>query len=409
MRCPHCTAEYDESEVVCPDCGRTAYVPKSKRAEPEPAAPEPSEPENAASFPRPVGVQVKSDGSWSVGPDAPAMMPRRSVRKRPEILRTDTLLGGKPPPAGIPQALVQAAQDELERAMPSPRPTGRIRAPVARVEIPSADAGSRPEPPTLEAQLPHPRDVPEVSEEAAGTWEEIALPASTDEPTADEPVAAEPPMSVANALADSLGEAPPPVAEPEPEARPKLAAEPEPEVVAPKPTREATAAGEAFGARAEPEEVVKTVPVRAAGFWRRLIGLAVDSVPLLLIAVMLYYPIIWLMPLPEFPPAREVGIDFLVDLALREPILLLPPGLALVLGFLIYRTALQDRTVGRRLLKLSVIGLDGKAISRPREFVRSLLLLLFGVLFGLGLLWTGFDRERRGLHDRLARTVVAIG
>jgi len=398
MRCPHCDSEYQESEVVCPDCGRTAYVPKSKRAEPADEADTDSEPEQGADFPRPVGVQVKADGTWSVGPDAPAAMPRRSARKRPDILRTDTLFDGKPPPADVPRSLLQAARDELDRAAPLPRPTGRIRLPVARDEVGSADEPVEPEVPVLKAEAPPPRDAPEVNEEAAGAWEEIALPAPEGKAAAEEP------MSVASALADSLGETPPAVgADPEPEPEPDA----EPEV---EPAREAV--GDRVTpepeARTVPEELIKNVPVVAAGFWRRLIALAVDAPPLLLIAALLYYPIIWLIPLPDFPPAREVGIDFLVDLALREPILLLPPGLALVLGFLIYRTALQGRTVGRRLLKLSVVGLDGEAISRSRELVRALLFLLFGVLFGLGLLWTGFDRERRGLHDRLARTVVAI-
>jgi len=442
MLCPHCGIEYDENEVVCPDCGRTAYVPKSKRSAPAPAEPadqpvgeaadaEPTGAGKAADFPRPVGVQVKADGTWSVGPDTPAAMTRRAARKRPEILRSDKLFDGKPLPAEIPRGLSQTADPDATPvpgtplvpvdpdATPMPgtdRPARRRRSPVARDEIPSPDAPAEPEVSTIEAFAPHPDDVPEVSEDAAGAWEEISLPASADEGETGAGAAAgkSDPMSVAEALADSLDEEAPrtdesgPASaseagevtpEPQPEAEPEP--EPAPVPLAPEPEAEAEPV--------IPEEEIRIVPVRAAGFWRRLMALAADAVPLLLIAVILYYPITWLVPLPDFPPAREHGIDFLVDLALREPILLLPPGLALVLGFLIYRTALNGRTVGRRLLKLNVVGLDGEAISRPRELVRSLLFLLFGVLFGLGLLWTGFDRERRGLHDKLARTLVAVG
>ena len=41
-----------------------------------------------------------------------------------------------------------------------------------------------------------------------------------------------------------------------------------------------------------------------------------------------------------------------------------------------------------------------------RAFLRGWAVLLGVALLGMGLLWIGFDREKRGLHDWLAGTYV---
>ncbi|MCA6095277.1 RDD family protein [Streptomyces sp. SCA3-4] len=55
-------------------------------------------------------------------------------------------------------------------------------------------------------------------------------------------------------------------------------------------------------------------------------------------------------------------------------------------------------TPGKRLLGLRVIGEDGARLSLPRVLLRSVLLLLVVP----AVVW---DRDTRGLHDRLARAV----
>ena len=68
--------------------------------------------------------------------------------------------------------------------------------------------------------------------------------------------------------------------------------------------------------------------------------------------------------------------------------------------------AITGRTPGLKLLRVRVINVYGerpewwRACLRCGGFVIGLLLL------GLGLLWIGFDRHKRGLHDWLAGTYV---
>jgi uncharacterized RDD family membrane protein YckC len=62
-------------------------------------------------------------------------------------------------------------------------------------------------------------------------------------------------------------------------------------------------------------------------------------------------------------------------------------------------TALTGFTVGKRLLRLRVVRLDGKPVGFGWALVRTVLLL--AVIPALV-----FDRDTRGLHDRAANTVV---
>jgi uncharacterized RDD family membrane protein YckC len=62
-------------------------------------------------------------------------------------------------------------------------------------------------------------------------------------------------------------------------------------------------------------------------------------------------------------------------------------------------TALTGFTLGKRLLRLRVLRLDGKPVGFVWALVRTLLLLAV-----IPAVVT--DRDRRGLHDRAANTVV---
>ena len=72
-------------------------------------------------------------------------------------------------------------------------------------------------------------------------------------------------------------------------------------------------------------------------------------------------------------------------------------------------TALTGSTLGQRALGLKVVRSDGGRPGFIRAIVRVAALLLGLLPGGLGVLWIAFDREKRGLHDHLARTYVVTG
>lgn len=71
-----------------------------------------------------------------------------------------------------------------------------------------------------------------------------------------------------------------------------------------------------------------------------------------------------------------------------------------------YQWALNGKTIGMALLGLQVVEADGNPLGARHAFVRTLALPLSFLLFGLGLLGILVQRERRALHDLLARTAV---
>jgi uncharacterized RDD family membrane protein YckC len=146
----------------------------------------------------------------------------------------------------------------------------------------------------------------------------------------------------------------------------------------------------------------------AAGFWRRLGGALVDSAIILTVGLILS----WLagqIAGVHLPESRHYGVDFWLDLLLSsDPALLGMLGLVVATAA-IYAAIFQiawAATPGMRMLGLNIIDLYGDPPSVLRSIARTAGYLASAVTLGLGFLWIGFDRERRGLHDWLSGTHV---
>jgi uncharacterized RDD family membrane protein YckC len=75
-------------------------------------------------------------------------------------------------------------------------------------------------------------------------------------------------------------------------------------------------------------------------------------------------------------------------------------------GYLALFTAATGQTIGKMAFGLRVVSAEGEALPTGRALIRVLALIVSALPAGLGLIPAGFDRSRRGLHDRLADTVV---
>jgi uncharacterized RDD family membrane protein YckC len=152
------------------------------------------------------------------------------------------------------------------------------------------------------------------------------------------------------------------------------------------------------------------VRVRVAGLLRRGVATAIDALvvaPFALAAGALVAVAGGL----ALPRAGELGLAYAVNLALAGgaigPAILALAALVVALYFFVFH-ALRGQTPGGLVLKLRVIDAWGLAPSPLRALARTLAGLLSLVAFGLGFLWIGFDREKRGLHDWLAGTWVVL-
>jgi uncharacterized RDD family membrane protein YckC len=68
--------------------------------------------------------------------------------------------------------------------------------------------------------------------------------------------------------------------------------------------------------------------------------------------------------------------------------------------------AVFGRTLGKAVMGLSVVGLDGRQLSVVRSVVRALAYVVSLVPLFAGFIWVLVDRERRGWHDYIARSRV---
>lgn len=168
-------------------------------------------------------------------------------------------------------------------------------------------------------------------------------------------------------------------------------------------------------------------PVRAArrevptvyvvGFWRRLAAAAID-LAIVIPAALLITVIASALAGVRLPPSKfalldlDTWIDLVlawIDLALAaDPALVMGVVLMLAVGmtYLLVFHIVLGRTLGMRVLGLTIIDVYGERPSPARCVARCGGYLAGIATLFLGFLWMGFDSEKRGLHDWIAGTYV---
>jgi uncharacterized RDD family membrane protein YckC len=63
-------------------------------------------------------------------------------------------------------------------------------------------------------------------------------------------------------------------------------------------------------------------------------------------------------------------------------------------------------SLGKRLLSIEVVDLNGRQLSRWRSTLRAVAKLVVMIFYGIGFLWAFTNPRRQAVHDLLARTMV---
>ena len=168
-------------------------------------------------------------------------------------------------------------------------------------------------------------------------------------------------------------------------------------------------AGASSGAEAAPEQSAPPSVLHIAPLWRRAAAFAIDTVAIGLVLFILL-TLASLIAGLHTPPTQLTGIDALMLKAhALAPVLFPILWLGAVLATC-YCAAFaflqQGRTLGRRLLGLSLVDLRGRSPTPGRAVARAVL-AAFSVAFGFAGFWLAlFDRHGQALHDKLTRTLV---
>jgi uncharacterized RDD family membrane protein YckC len=144
-----------------------------------------------------------------------------------------------------------------------------------------------------------------------------------------------------------------------------------------------------------PSAPVERAQTMYAGFWIRVLAFLIDSVAIgILVGI-----------LTAGQPLPQAGPNWLYEYRWNS-------FLDTFIGFAYFTVCWSSlaggQTLGMRLLKLRVVGTDGRPISFGRAALRWLGMVISAVVVLLGLLWVAFDSRKQGWHDKIANTYVLM-
>lgn len=143
-------------------------------------------------------------------------------------------------------------------------------------------------------------------------------------------------------------------------------------------------------------------------FGRRALAGAIDLA--VLSPMVLFFALVTALVGGRAPHSwSELGPGYVLDLALDGGgvglAVLFVMIMVVFLYFFIFHF-MRGQTPGKRLLGAAVIDIYGEPPSITRALVRTVAAFFSFAACSIGLLWIGFDREHRALHDHLAGTYV---
>jgi uncharacterized RDD family membrane protein YckC len=78
-------------------------------------------------------------------------------------------------------------------------------------------------------------------------------------------------------------------------------------------------------------------------------------------------------------------------------------------GYLIYFWSTSGQTIGKKIMGLKVVTVDGGQLTAGKAFVRVIGYAISGIVIYLGFLWIIWDANKQGWHDKIAGTYVVKG
>ena len=154
-----------------------------------------------------------------------------------------------------------------------------------------------------------------------------------------------------------------------------------------------------------------------AGFWWRVLAWSIDNL-ILGVATLLIEEAVGLgslgrLDLRPGSGGNIVNVSDTMDMTLHHAARFPGIGWSDLIGLLLpvaYYALLESSswqaTLGKRVCRLRVTGLDGGRISLPRALGRYFAKFLSALILGIGFLMIAWTQRKQGLHDILAGTLV---
>jgi len=147
--------------------------------------------------------------------------------------------------------------------------------------------------------------------------------------------------------------------------------------------------------------------VTYAGFWIRVLAYVIDALLLALLS--------FIFDLLFNSLAQEMQMSVMAGHSASLLAVLLPfsMSIAMALFYLLYEIILTSSsmqgTIGKRVLGLKVVDENYQRISIGRSVGRYFSKFISAILLFIGYIMVAFNDEKRGLHDKMAKTFVVKG
>ncbi len=137
--------------------------------------------------------------------------------------------------------------------------------------------------------------------------------------------------------------------------------------------------------------------VPKGGFWIRVAATVVDSILVSLLQFVFGFLLALTTGAGELAPRGETMMGLLTALL----------SAAIAVFYYVFFTGYGGQTPGKMVVRIKVIRTDGTDIGYGRAFLREVPgKFISGILLGIGYLMVAFDRQKQGLHDKIADTYV---
>lgn len=140
----------------------------------------------------------------------------------------------------------------------------------------------------------------------------------------------------------------------------------------------------------------KLEPRNFAGFWVRLVAYLIDAA---------------ILGIVQFVISLALGFagGSLTDNGGNMAMAMISAlcGMVISIAYAVFFTGYNGQTPGKMALRIQVVRCDGTPMTYGRAFLREVIgKFASGIILGIGYLMVAFDRNKQGLHDRIAGTYV---
>lgn len=141
---------------------------------------------------------------------------------------------------------------------------------------------------------------------------------------------------------------------------------------------------------------------RYGGFWVRVAASIIDGI-IITVPMSVLFIIYSFITAPEEGTATD---EEMVTMLLGYTVIYIIALVGIALYYILTTASKMQGTVGKKIMGLKVVDLNGNRLTFGRATGRYFATILSGMIFNIGYLMAAFTEKKQTLHDMIASTLV---